>query len=92
MNTLLYYFNLFVETISKIIDNHAPLQTVSRRQKHLQHRPWITKGLLVDIKYKQNLYRTHYLNDTSSEKALYKQFANKLTRTKILLNAHTTIK
>jgi len=83
-----YNFNLFAKTISKIIDNHAPLQTVS----DIKHRPWITKELLVDIKHKQKLYRTHYLNDNSSEKSFYKQFVNKLTHAKKMLpNVHTTI-
>ena len=48
-------FNRMVNSFSQIINNHAPLQTLSRKKKHLQRKPWITEGLLTLIKNKRKL-------------------------------------
>ena len=47
----------FIEYIKTTIDNHAPLVKLPRRQKRLQAKPWITKGILNSIKTKQNLQK-----------------------------------
>ena len=47
-------FNKLVMTISNVTERHASLQVASRRQKRVQQKPWLTKGLLVSIKNKQN--------------------------------------
>ena len=73
-------FNRLSKTISDVIETHAPLQTASRRQKRLQERPWITKGILISIKNKQKLYKTFFLGGSDFEKSFYKIYANKLTR------------
>ena len=58
-----YAFNdHFTQLISAIIDKHAPLQKASRRQKRIQRNPWLTKGILISVKQKQKLNRTHFLN------------------------------
>ena len=77
-------FNRLNKTISDVIETHAPLQTASRRQKRLQKRPWITKGILISIKNKQKLYKTFFLGGSDFEKSFYKIYANKLTRVKNL--------
>ena len=53
-----YHFNRMVNSFSQIINNHAPLQTLFRKKKCLQQKPWITKGLLTSIKNKQKFYKT----------------------------------
>ena len=77
-------FNRLINTILDVIETHAPLQTASRRQKRLQKRPWITKGILISIKNKQKLYKTFFLGGSDFEKSFYKICANKLTRVKNL--------
>jgi len=73
-------FNKLVKTITKVTEKHASLQTVIRTQKRLQ--PWLgdQSALLKMIKFKQKLYKTHFLNGNETERNEYKQFANKLTR------------
>jgi len=48
-------FNQLVDTLSMVIENHAPLQTTARKQKHITvlQKPWLTKSLLISIKNKQ---------------------------------------
>ena len=57
---------------------------MSRKQKRIQQKPWLTKGLLVSIKNKQKLYQSYFLNGNAYEKSFYKLYANKLTRVKNL--------
>ena len=77
-------FDQFYSLITETINHHAPLRKLSRKQKRLSMKPWITKGLLISIKNKQKMYKTHYLNGTKAQKYLYKLYANKLTKTKDL--------
>ena len=57
---------------------------MSRKQKRIQQKPRLTKGLLVSIKNKQKLYQSYFLNGNAYEKPFYKLYANKLTRVKNL--------
>ena len=75
-------FHHFVNTIKTVINTHAPLKQCSRRQKRLQRKSWISKGLYVSIRKKQKLYKTHYLRESNNQKAFYKRFANLLTKLK----------
>ena len=75
-------FTDFLNCIKTQISNHAPLQIVSRKQRRIQAKPWITKGLLISIKHKQKLYRTHYLTQNLSKQQFYKTYSNKLSKVK----------
>ena len=78
------HFNDLMNAIIAIIDEHAPMQKISRKQKRIKLNPWLTEGLLSSIKHKQKLYRTHFLKGDSTDKCFYKKYANKLTRVKTL--------
>ena len=51
-----FIFSEFLQIVRSAIDFYAPLRQASRRQKRIQSKPWLTKGLLVSIKRKQKLY------------------------------------
>ena len=64
-NALVIFFHLnqninehlvcdFIEIVKSKIDNHAPLKKLSREQRRLKLKPWITQGILTSIKRKQN--------------------------------------
>ena len=78
------HFNKLLTVISEVIERHAPLQAASRKQKRLQQKPWLTKGLLVSIKNKQKLYYSCFRNGNDFDRIYYKTYANKLTRVKNL--------
>ena len=48
------FFDIFNITLSK----HAPLRRKSRKEKKLNSKPWITKGILISTKTKNKLYCT----------------------------------
>ena len=73
------FFSAFVQVIKLAINRHAPLKKLSRRQKRLNKKPWITKGILISIKKKQKLHRTHFLSPNPIERDMYKKYSNGLT-------------
>ena len=77
-------FEKFYSIIKLTIEKHAPLKKLSRKQQRLKNKPWITKSLLISIKKKQKLHKTHYIFGLPSEKEYYKLYSNTLTRVKNL--------
>ena len=85
-------FNEFYVLITSTIDTHAPLKKLLRKQRRLRSKPWITKGLLILIKKKQKLHKTHYFFGSINEKLYYKKYSNLLTKVKNLAKNFTIIK
>ena len=71
-------FEEFYHIIKTITNTHAPLKLLSRKQKRLNSKPLITKGILISIKSKKKLYWSDYVNENEVAKSLYKIYANKL--------------
>ena len=85
-NNIEYFFSEFHSLITSTIVDYAPLRNLTRKQKRLRSKPWLTKGLLTSIKNKQAMYKSHYVKGSPAEKYLYKIYANKLTKLKNLRN------
>ena len=83
-NNLNMIFNNFIKIVKTAIDNYAPPKTLSRRQRKLKLKPWITRGLLISIKHKQKLYLSHFINGNSEKRNFYKKYANKLNKIKCI--------
>ena len=58
------------------------MKRLSRRQRKLFKKPWISKGILVSIRKKRILFKNTYLNGNSTQKAFFKKYSNKLTKIK----------
>jgi len=43
-------FDDFVSLIQSVIDKHAPLKQLSRKQQKLKSKPWISKELYASIR------------------------------------------
>ena len=72
-------FNDFIKIV-----NYAPLKKISRRQRKLKLKPWITRGLLISIKHKKKLYLSHFINGNTEKRNFYKKYANKLNKIKFI--------
>ena len=81
-----------MQVIHNVIDKHAPPKQMSRKQKKLQSKPWITKSVYESIRLKNIMYKTHYLSNDDAKKREYKIFANKLTKTKALAKKGSMLK
>ena len=50
-------YSLFYKTLMSIVDKHAPIKTLSRKEIKTSHKPWITKGILHSINLKNKYYK-----------------------------------
>lgn len=71
-------FDIFYKKISEIIDKHAPMKKISKRELKIKSKPWITPAIKKSISIKNNLYKK-YLN-TKSEyyHCKFKTYRNKI--------------
>ena len=77
-------FDQFVNIIEKTINKHAPLERMSRKQRKLARKRWITKGILTPIRKKNSMFRTHFITGYTVEKKFFRRYSNMLTKTKFL--------
>ena len=77
-------FNEFTAVISGTIDTHAPLKPLSRKQRRLKSKPWLTKAICVSIHKEQSMFKSHFINGDSAEKSFFKKYSNRLTKIKTL--------
>jgi len=67
-----------------VLDKHAPLRPMTRKEKRLNKKPWITKGIFKSIKTKNRLFRSYFKSNDPEKKYFYKKYLNKLTHLKNL--------
>ena len=72
----------FVQLIKDEIEKFAPWTNLSRKQKKLVKKPWLTNGIWTSIKNKQRLCKMWFLEENSYERSFYKKYNNCLTRVK----------
>ena len=75
-------FQNFISFFFKLLNQHEPVKQLSRREKKLSKKPWITKGIYTSIKTKNRLFRACYKHGDISKVSFYKCFCNKLTHLK----------
>ena len=74
--------NNILKALTKITDKHAPLKKISNSQKRLLKKPWISKCLLVSIKKRHELFKSHFLSKDPEKIKQYKIYNNKLNKVK----------
>ena len=75
--------NLF-DGISTVVKNHALLKQLSRKERKIRSKPWLTKGLLKSIKTKSTLFYQCFKQQKTHLLAKYKSYLNKLTKLKLI--------
>ena len=79
--------NLFAESITSIyhdlIEKYMPIRTFSRKQKRFFHKPWISKGIKVSIRTKNNLFKKSKTTNAPGDAEKYKIYRTILTRIKL---------
>ena len=58
---VLNLMSIFKKTLYK----HAPMRPMSRKEKRLNEKPWITRGILTSIKAKNRLFKKYYKSNSS---------------------------
>ena len=64
-------FSTFYNKLNRIVNKHAPINTISKRKAKQLNKPWITRGLRISIKKKNELF-------FSGNKSKYKIYRNKI--------------
>ena len=72
------------EIFMKTLNSHASLMSMSRRERKLNEKPWITKCILKSIKTKNKLFKSCFKCSEVSKIEFYKKYRNKLTHIKFL--------
>ena len=49
-------YNKFLKKFSDLLDIHAPMKEMSKKEKKIQEKPWLTQGLLKSINKKRKLF------------------------------------
>ena len=72
-------FQSFYNVVSKIIDKHAPVYKLSRKEAKSLAKPWITLGIKKSIKVKQKFYQKYLRSGNSYYLTKFKYYRNKIT-------------
>ena len=74
---------IILKTITKVTDKHAPLEKISNSQKKIPKKPGISNFcLLVSIKKRRKLVKSHFLSKDPDKIKQYKIYYNKLNKLK----------
>ena len=65
-------FTAFYSKLNKLVNKHAPLKPLSKKNLKKLRKPWITKGIRRSIKIKNSLY-------SSGDLPRYKLYRNKIS-------------
>ena len=63
-----------------VTDRHAPMRKASRQKKKKLEKPWVSKAILVSIKRKHKLFKTHFWRNDPRKQREYKTYSNKLSK------------
>ena len=77
-------FDAFITVVQNVTGSHAPIKRLSRKQRKLKNKPWITKGILTSIRHKNKMHKSHYILGDQVTKSEYKKYSNKLTKIKTM--------
>ena len=63
-------FDAFVSVVHSVIENHAPLKRLFRKEQKLKRKPWITKDICAMIRRKNIMHKSDYIsgNETRVQK------------------------
>ena len=69
-----------INTITQIINKHAPKKKASLSKLKQLAKPWLSKGRIKSIKTKQKLYHSHFLSKDPTKISRYKTYSNVLNK------------
>jgi hypothetical protein len=69
-------YHLFITKYTSLYNECFPRRRISR--KRVKNKKWLTKGLLISIRYKNKLYKKYLTRPNEVNKAAYVHYKNKL--------------
>ena len=77
-------WNEFESIFNNTVFLHAPLRQMTRKEKRLKAKPWLTKGILTSIRTKDKMFVKEIKNKNNKFSRHYKRYRSLLTRVKDL--------
>ena len=66
-----------ISILKQIADKHAPLKKASQSKRRQLEKTGLTKGVLTSVKFKQKLYKSHFLSRGPDKVKEYKLYVKK---------------
>ena len=76
-------FQSFFDHVNSIVDKHAPLRKVTKKEIKSLSKPWITAGLKKFIKVKDKLYKKYLVSRDAYYHTKYKYYRNRVSHLRI---------
>ena len=76
-------YDFFHKNYQTILNKHAPVKSLTKKQQELERKPWVTKGILTSTKIKSQLYKKFKkskLNKDYQKFKIYRNTINSLLR------------
>lgn len=73
-------YNCFIDLYQYAFEKCFPLRQIKLTKKHIQHEPWISKGLIVSSRQKCKLYKHKLKKPTDTNIAKYKHYCKLYNR------------
>jgi hypothetical protein len=73
-------FDHFYSKLDDIINKHAPMRVLSRKEIKFYTKPWITSGIKKSIKEKDKLFKKYIKSKSLYNHSKYKLYRNTLVK------------
>ena len=71
-------YNVFHTAFLQVIDKKSPYKTLSKSERKVREKPWITKSILQSIKIKNKLYNKSIQKQDKFWSERYRYYRNKI--------------
>ena len=72
--------NQIITAYQKLVDKYMPLKKLSRKEKSLHYKPWLTSGIQKSMKTRDYLQKQSFKLKTEEAEKQYKKYKNFVTR------------
>ena len=72
-------FNRFLSVLDELVDTHAPLKKLTKRDIKFRNKPWVNSKIQKMMHIRDRLFRKFKINNDQSVKDLYKILRNRVT-------------
>ena len=76
-----YSFDMFDKQVNELVNKHAPLKKLNKKDFKMQAKPWITPGIIKSIRRRDKLLRLYIKTEGNHKEEIhneYKRIRNKI--------------
>ena len=73
-------WNEFESIFSGTVFDHAPIKILSKKEQKLKAKPWITRGIIISINFKNLMFKFAIKDKTKKFSAHFRKYRNILNR------------